>query len=771
MDCNTKLEFDIILDKIASSAPSEIVAAEIKRLLPATDAGLVNKLLTQTGDALAVLASHKPDLYFEDISEPVKKAGIGSVLSPAEFLRIKLSVAALRSLKSSVESMSDCDSLKDITAWVRPCEELEREIDKTIENESEIKDGASDKLFSLRRAIQRANAKLKERLDGYTRQSDISKYLRDNIVTVRGGRYVLPVRSDCRANVKGLVHDVSATGATVFVEPFAVVESNNEIITLKTEEQTEIERILLELGRKVAANADQLMRGQEVLVECGVIFAKAEYAKAINAYRPNVNVDGKINLIGARHPLIDAHSVVPVDISPGNKKVLLISGPNTGGKTVALKTVGLFSLLAACGIFIPANEGSSIAIFENVYCDIGDSQSITQSLSTFSAHIKNLAEITAKMDSRSLVLLDEVGDGTDPEEGAALAIAIIKKILASGATAVVTTHFDSVKRFALGNSDIANACMQFDSKELRPTYRLLNGVSGSSYALEIAERLGLDKEIIFDARNALSAEKVALDTVMREAEQLRNDIVYEKQQTEVLMRETEQNSVKAREIKLEYEKKLSEINENARAIIRRRADDYSEKAESIIEEIKSELKTADEAALFRARKAAKKLTENVPSETVETSISSEPALPEQLTLGTQVYITGFNKNGIIASGVRGNKVLVAIGSIKTELPVSSLSLVTERKKSEGMHATRAVGEPVNKEIMLLGYTVDDATTEIDRVISDIPPHSTLRIVHGKGTGALGKGIQAYLKRNPKIKSFRYGRYGEGDTGVTIAELK
>ena len=771
MDCNTKLEFDIILDKIASSAPSEIVAAEIKRLLPATDAGLVNKLLTQTGDALAVLASHKPDLYFEDISEPVKKAGIGSVLSPAEFLRIKLSVAALRSLKSSVESMSDCDSLKDITAWVRPCEELEREIDKTIENESEIKDGASDKLFSLRRAIQRANAKLKERLDGYTRQSDISKYLRDNIVTVRGGRYVLPVRSDCRANVKGLVHDVSATGATVFVEPFAVVESNNEIITLKTEEQTEIERILLELGRKVAANADQLMRGQEVLVECGVIFAKAEYAKAINAYRPNVNVDGKINLIGARHPLIDAHSVVPVDISPGNKKVLLISGPNTGGKTVALKTVGLFSLLAACGIFIPANEGSSIAIFENVYCDIGDSQSITQSLSTFSAHIKNLAEITAKMDSRSLVLLDEVGDGTDPEEGAALAIAIIKKILASGATAVVTTHFDSVKRFALGNSDIANACMQFDSKELRPTYRLLNGVSGSSYALEIAERLGLDKEIIFDARNALSAEKVALDTVMREAEQLRNDIVYEKQQTEVLMRETEQNSVKAREIKLEYEKKLSEINENARAIIRRRADDYSEKAESIIEEIKSELKAADEAALFRARKAAKKLTENVPSETVETSISSEPALPEQLTLGTQVYITGFNKNGIIASGVRGNKVLVAIGSIKTELPVSALSLVTERKKSEGMHATRAVGEPVNKEIMLLGYTVDDATTEIDRVISDIPPHSTLRIVHGKGTGALGKGIQAYLKRNPKIKSFRYGRYGEGDTGVTIAELK
>lgn len=771
MDCNTKLEFDIILDKIASSAPSEIVAAEIKRLLPATDAWLVNKLLTQTGDALAVLASHKPDLYFEDISEPVKKAGIGSVLSPAEFLRIKLSVAALRSLKSSVESMSDCDSLKDITAWVRPCEELEREIDRTIENESEIKDGASDKLFSLRRAIQRANAKLKERLDGYTRQSDISKYLRDNIVTVRGGRYVLPVRSDCRANVKGLVHDVSATGATVFVEPFAVVESNNEIITLKTEEQTEIERILLELGRKVAANADQLMRGQEVLVECGVIFAKAEYAKAINAYRPNVNVDGKINLIGARHPLIDAHSVVPVDISPGNKKVLLISGPNTGGKTVALKTVGLFSLLAACGIFIPANEGSSIAIFENVYCDIGDSQSITQSLSTFSAHIKNLAEITAKMDSRSLVLLDEVGDGTDPEEGAALAIAIIKKISASGATAVVTTHFDSVKRFALGNSDIANACMQFDSKELRPTYRLLNGVSGSSYALEIAERLGLDKEIIFDARNALSAEKVALDTVMREAEQLRNDIVYEKQQTEVLMRETEQNSVKAREIKLEYEKKLSEINENARAIIRRRADDYSEKAESIIEEIKSELKAADEAALFRARKAAKKLTENVPSETVETSISSEPALPEQLTLGTQVYITGFNKNGIIASGVRGNKVLVAIGSIKTELPVSALSLVTERKKSEGMHATRAVGEPVNKEIMLLGYTVDDATTEIDRVISDIPPHSTLRIVHGKGTGALGKGIQAYLKRNPKIKSFRYGRYGEGDTGVTIAELK
>ncbi len=766
----SNLEFDAILREISALASSELVATAIMSEEPVSDIDAANKLLTRTGDAVSVLASHRPDLRFDDIRECVEKASVGGTLTPAEFLAVKSSISSLRSLKSSVENTDGCDSLKDITCPVRTCDELERAIDKTIENENEIKDTASDKLYSLRRAILRANAKLKERLNGYTAQSEVSKYLRDNIVTVRGGRYVLPVRADCRSSVKGLVHDVSATGATVFIEPFAVVEANNEIITLKTEEANEIERVLAELSEFVARCASELVRGLETLVECGIIFAKAEYAKKTNAYRPILNTSGRIVLNGARHPLIAAGDVVPVDISLTDKRILLISGPNTGGKTVALKTVGLFALIAACGIFLPAEENSEMSVFDGVYCDIGDSQSIAQSLSTFSAHIKNLSRITDNMSGSSLVLLDEVGDGTDPDEGAALAVAIIKKLLSSKVTAVVTTHFNSVKEFALGCDGIANACMQFDNVNLRPTYKLLQGISGSSYALEIAERLGLDEHIIADARAALSVEKVAFDKILREAEQLRNEISAEKESCARLKREAEENAEKARTLKNDYEKKLADINENSRTVIRRRADEYSERAERIIEQIKAELQAADEAALFRARKAAKQLADAVPSDEIKPRRSSAPVTADMLKQGTRVFVNGLNKEGSIV-GVRGSKAVIAIGSIKTEMPVSSLSLLVEQKHvSSGREISRRT-EPVNKELMLLGMTVDEATELLDREIADLPPHSTLRIVHGKGTGALGKGVQAYLKRNPRIKEFRFGRYGEGDTGVTIAEIK
>lgn len=765
------LDFDAVLQKIAAYASSDTVAQKIAESMPTTDIDTANKLLTQTGDAIKVLASHRPDLAFGDITNAINKACVGVTLTPAEFLNIRTDMICLRSLKNSIDDTDGCDSLKDIVAWARTCDDLERAIDKTIENENEIKDDASDKLRTLRRSVLRAAAKLKERLDSYTGQSEVSKYLRDNIVTVRGGRYVLPVRSDCRSHVKGLVHDVSATGATVFVEPFAVVEANNELITLKNEEAYEIERILAELTRSVATNASELVKCNEVLTECGAIFAKAEYSKHINAYRPLINSDGRIALKGARHPLIAGESVVPVDIVLDDKRVLLISGPNTGGKTVALKTVGLFSLLAACGVYLPTDENSEICIFDNVYCDIGDSQSIAQSLSTFSAHIVNISRIITEMNERSLVLLDEPGDGTDPDEGAALATAIIKRLLMSRVTAIVTTHFNAVKEFALGCGEIANACMQFDPVNFKPTYRLLQGVSGSSYALEIAEKLGLDKTVISDARASLSAEKAAFDSIMREAEKLRNDIFAEKESCAALEREARDNAESARKLRQEYESKLAELNENARAIIRKRADDYTERAESIIEEIKAELKAADEAALFRARKTAKKLTDAVPTDKVSPTVATEPITPERLTVGTRVYVNGLNKEGVIASALRGNKAVVAIGSVKTDIPISSLSLLTERAETKQKHTVGNVGEPIEKEIMMLGMTVDEATAELDRIIADLPPHSTLRIVHGKGTGALGKGIQAYLRRTSRIKTFRYGRYGEGDTGVTIAELR
>lgn len=765
------LEFDIILQRIAALAPSPVVADAIIASQPTTDLDEANKLLTQTADAVNVLASHRPSLAFEDIGTLLNKAKVGASLTPKELLSVTEHIRALRSLKTNVENTDGCDSLKDITAYARVCDELEYSINRAVENETEIKDNASDKLYSLRRAIIRANARLKEKLDGFTRQNNISKYLQDNIVTMRGGRYVLPVRNDCRGNVKGLVHDISSTGATVFIEPFAVVEANNEIITLKTEEVNEIERILAELSRQVVKNASELSIGQQVLTECGIIFAKAEYAKQTNAYRPEINDEGIISINGARHPLIDPGVVVPVNISLDNKRVLLISGPNTGGKTVALKTVGLFSMMSACGIFVLAREGSKVGIFNKIYCDIGDSQSISQSLSTFSAHVTNLSHIMSDMNDRSLVLLDEIGDGTDPEEGAALAIAVIKKILRARSTAVITTHFNSVKEFALSSADIANACMQFDNVNFRPTYKILTGVSGSSYALEIAERLGLERDIINDAKAALSAEKVAFDRILREAENLRNQAENERSQSEALRLQSSEDADKAQKLKFEYEQKLAEINDKSRTIIKQLADEYSDRAEAVIEQIKEYLKSADEAALFKARKAAKQIYDGIPSEQVKPDISERPPQLNELLVGTNVFVTGLNKQGIIVSSPRGNKVLVAIGSVKTEIPVSSLLLVSEKQEKHRADISTEAREPENKEIMLLGKTVDEATSELDIVLSDIPPHSVLRIVHGKGTGALGKGIQAYLKRHRKIKSFRYGRYGEGDTGVTIAEIK
>lgn len=765
------LEFDTILEHVAALTPSPCVADEIKKIEPSRDAEYVGKLLTQTSDAIRILASHRPIAAFDDISAIVEKANVGAILQPFELLSVKNSVYALRLLKSCVECETECDSLKDITAWVRACDDLEHDIDYAIESETAIKDKASDKLYSLRRAIARANAKLRERLDGFTRQSEISKYLQDNIVTLRGGRYVVPVRSECRSSVKGLVHDVSSTGATVFIEPFAIVEANNEIITLQTEEQIEIERILSELSKAVAANYDALSEGQRVLTECGIIFAKAEYAKKTDAYRPLLCSDGSFSLIGARHPLIPADSVVPVDITLDGKRVLLISGPNTGGKTVALKTAGLFSLMTACGMFLPANEGSTMCVFDSIYCDIGDSQSIAQSLSTFSAHMTNISDITAKIDDKSLVLLDEVGDGTDPDEGAALAVAIIKKILRSGATAVITTHFNAVKEFAVGCKDIANACMQFDAENFCPTYKLLHGVSGSSYALEIAEKLGLDIEIISDAKAALSKEKVAFDKILRETERLRNAALSDKSEIERLRVEAEENARKAGQLKSEYEKKLNDVNENARVMVKRSADEYADYASEIIDEIKEILKAADEAALFEARKTAKKLYDKVPDSVRKPEKAKASAVPSELKDGTNVFVSGLDKEGVIVGGLRGNKAVVAIGSIKTEMPISSLTVIEERQKPRRASVTRDTREPQNVEIMLLGKTVDEATEQIDRVLSDLPAHSILRIVHGKGTGALGKGVQNYLKKQSKIKSYRYGRYGEGDTGVTIAELK
>lgn len=767
-----KLEFDIVLKNVSELADSDVVASEILNITPTNDIKLANKLLTQTSDALYLLASHKPSFRFDDISKILAKARVGAILHPSELLSVRQSIISLQSIKVCLANTDGCDSLKDIVDVIHSCDELANSIDNVVESDSDLKDTASEKLYHIRQAIVRANSKLKERLDALSRQSDISKYLQNNIVTIRDGRYVVPVRAEYRSSVKGLIHDVSSTGATVFIEPFAVVEANNELKTLKTEENIEIEKILIEMSSLVLHNADRLMEGQIVLTECGIIFAKAEYAKRNDAYMPILNDCGKIKLKNARHPLISSDTIVPVNIELTDKRVLLISGPNTGGKTVALKTVGLFSLMASSGMFLPANDESEISVFDNIYCDIGDAQSISQSLSTFSAHAKNLARITTSMTERSLALLDEVGDGTDPDEGAALAIAIIKRIINENTVAVITTHFNAVKEFALESDKIENACMQFDNVSLKPTYRLILGASGSSYALEIAEKCGLSSEIIADARSALSTEKIAFDKVLREAESMKNKATEELFNIEKLKEKMQEDEKVIDKIKKEYEFKLSEIKEKSRIMIKRAAAEYSDMAEEIIEQMKENLKQSNEAALFDARRAAAKLSKNIPSEHKKPKKSNKPPKLNELNNGVKVFVFGLDKEGIIVGKPRKDSVTVAIGQMKMDVAISSLSIVQEDKKSLKQDTYVAENrEPVNTELMLLGSTVSEAIESIDRLISDLPPHSIIRIVHGKGTGILGKGIQAHLKKCQRIKNFRYGGYGEGDLGVTIAEIK
>lgn len=768
------IEFDAVCTQVTKFVQSEIVADNIRQFKPTSDLVLINKALNQTKDAFEYLVKHKPVLAFDNIEPIIDKAKVGATLTPSELLKVGNSINVLENLKKGLAAADGFETLKDIVLCAIVCDELNAAINQTIDNETSLKDTASDKLYKIRKALLRANSSLRDKLNGYTRQSDVSKYLQDNIVTVRDGRYVLPVKAEYRSHIGGLVHDVSASGATLFIEPFAVVEANNEIKTLKTEEIIEIERILHDLSGKVSVNSERLIMGQDILIECGIIFAKAEYAKSIDAYMPKVNDSGKINIIAARHPLIDSNKIVPVDISLLDKRVMVISGPNTGGKTVALKTVGLFSVMAACGMFVPAAEGSELSVFDELYCDIGDSQSISQSLSTFSAHINNIAKITGVMNSRSLVLLDEVGDGTDPESGAALAIGIIKRIIDVGATAIVTTHFDSVKEFALADNNIINACMQFDHTSLKPTYKLIQGIAGSSYALEIAENLGLDNRIITDAKAALSSEKRTLDEIMKGLEALRYDAEKSKELYDALVIDATEKLRKADELKSEYEAKLSEITANSKRLIRQKVDEYDEYAEEIIENVKAELKSLDMTAVLNAKKLAKQLSRDLNDEQI-ISHASVPADEKSLSQGTEVFVSGLDKKGVVVNKPKNGKVIVAIGAIKTELPIDSISVIAEKHSRNDVkimpNYKKNSMEPENKEVMMLSLNVDEAVSILERILDDIPPHSILRIVHGKGTGALGRGIQQFLKRQPRVKSYRYGRYGEGDTGVTIVEIK
>jgi len=791
------LEFNKVKDAVAEYAASSLTAEEIQNSAPSFDKYEIERNLSLTREADVMLNKLllNPVCAFDDVTEILEKAKKDSTLSMSELLKVGRLLKSARIAQTTINrATEEIILLKEIVNGAIIDKTLEKDIYDIILSDFEMSDTASDKLYGLRKKILSLNAKLKEKLLSYTRTNDSSKYLQDNLVTIREGRYVLPVKSECRGEVPGLVHDRSATGSTVFVEPFAIVELNNELRFVMAEEQAEVERILRALSDRVALGADSTFICQNICIIIDEVFCKAKYSIKIHGILPEISDKNAIKLDAARHPLIDNEKVVPIDIECGNDfKILLITGPNTGGKTVCLKTVGLFCLMAYFGLYLPCVK-AKICVFDDIFADIGDEQSIENELSTFSSHVKNLIKITENMTPKSLVLLDEVGGGTDPTEGAALAVGIVKYTVNVGATAIFTTHYDELKEFAMTCPQAQNACMQFDENTLSPTYKLIIGMPGTSNALKIAKRLGLNPEIIEYARNTISEEKIKFEKVLQNAENIKNRSLTELEETRAIKAAISAERAEIEKTRTQLNAALDKIRANAAAETKRLVSGSMERANEIIEEMNEQIRLSDEAALLKAKKLRNEL-EGLAFKLNEdgTEMLCDPIANEEIKPGVEVVVKSLNAVGaIVSTDPKKRKAIVRMGLIKTstaysdlgkpiqnggktDQPTKSGKRIKNVNKSSGSQSTSGEsGGFTQKEINVIGMTVSEAIEAIEPFILAMNGEDgakILRIVHGKGTGALGRGIQSYLKSSPLVAEYRYGRYGEGDNGVTIATLK
>lgn len=774
------LEFDAVLHSAAEYAVSDSAKAAMLRQVPSENLHEIEQWLQFTEEAYRIRHRYNRDpiVSIDDCRHSIEKAKVGATLQASELLRIARLLRAARIARSTIgDCGDDVSQLQEFVAWLQPDHALETDIGSCIASESEIKDDASPLLKNIRRKINAAHVRIKNRLNEYVRND--TKNLQDAIVTVREGRFVLPVKSENRSAIPGLVHDISSSGATVFVEPFPIVALNNDLRALQVEEREEIERILSALSCRVGEQAESLTLCQERCVMLDVIFAKMHYSTSISATRPILNTDGVLNLKNARHPLIDKNAIVPVSLRVGDDfRMLVITGPNTGGKTVCLKTAGLLCVMAYTGFFIPCDEHSQIAVYDSIFCDIGDEQSIAQSLSTFSSHIVNLISITDAVTKNSLVLLDELGGGTDPHEGAALAQGTLKYLDLVQAKGIVTTHYGELKEYALITDGLMNASMQFDERTLKPTYKIIVGVPGVSNALKIAETVGVNDYILKQARECLKNETVQFERVLESAERMKAQAAAELDDATRYKNECAATRKKLESDAQALQAKLDKINSNAKAETLRLVGAAREEADDIIEQMKQLLKEADEASLLAARKLRNRLDDMRYVQEERAAVPCEPILRSEIRPGVQVVVRSMQTTGVVQSTPnKKDEVTVSVGSIKMNVNISDLGRVVAAKKAPVVKSApiqkTAQEEKGIVEIKVLGLTVSEAIEHIEPYIIDIA-HSNnrvLKIVHGKGTGALGKGIQQYLRRNPSVASFRYGQYGEGDTGVTFVEMK
>ena len=783
------LEYDKIIQLLAEQATSDAGKKRCLELVPMTDKQLITDAQAQTADALSRIY-RKGNISFGGLKDPgfqMKRLEIGGCLNAAELLSICTLLEITKRAKAySRENRDDlpADSLDVLFAGLEPLTPLLEEIRRCILAEDEISDDASPALHSVRRTIRNINDKIHGAMNNLLNSSTTRSYLQDAVITMRNGRYCLPVKAEYKGQVPGMIHDQSSTGSTLFIEPMSVVKLNNDLKEAFLKEQEAIEAVLAELSNLTAQYAAYLLDNYRILADLDFIFAKANLAKILNGMAPIFNTEGRIRIRQGRHPLLDPKKVVPIDVHLGDTfHLLIITGPNTGGKTVSLKTVGLFTLMGQAGLHIPAKDRSELAIFDDVYADIGDEQSIEQRLSTFSSHMTNIVSILKHATPQSLVLFDELCAGTDPDEGAALAISILDRLRQDGIRTMATTHYSEIKLYALSTTGVENACCEFSVQTLSPTYRLLIGIPGKSNAFAISSKIGLPADLIEDAKTRITKENENFEDVIADLEQSR--LTIEKEQAEINRYKEEAASLKKQleekqeRLNRSRDRVLQEANQQAAAILKEAKDLADETIRNFHKYGKTHM---DASAMEKDReKIRKKMAKAQSKSSIQKKEQINHNVPKKLRLGDSVKILSMNLKGTVHTlpDAKGN-LFVQAGILRYQTNIRDLILVND-DATPAVHNTKTgAGKlkmskslSVSPEINLIGKTVDEALMELDKYLDDayLAHLKSVRIVHGKGTGALRKAVQGHLKRQKYVKAFHLGEFGEGDAGVTIAEFE
>ncbi|MDR1629993.1 MAG: endonuclease MutS2 [Oscillospiraceae bacterium] len=786
------LELDKILLRLSEQAGCADARELALELMPQTTLFEAQALLNQTEDAYIMLAKYGGPSFggLKNINNALARAAAGSVLSMKELLDVAEVLRTIRAISEWRSNQQSAENRIDVFfGALVPNKYLEDIITSAILSEEEMADSASPELYDIRRKIRQQSANVRNQLDRLTHSAHYQKFLQDAIITQRNGRFVVPVKSEYRGEIPGLVHDTSSSGATVFIEPMAVVESNNEINVLKSKERAEIERILTNLSAETGIFQETIKAGYECAVELCLIFAKAQLAYKMKASLPILNDKGITDLKKARHPLLNQDTVVPTSITLGfDFDTLVITGPNTGGKTVSIKTIGLLTLMAMCGLMIPAGDNSRVCVFKKVFADIGDEQSIEQSLSTFSSHMVNIVGILKEAGDDSLVLIDELGAGTDPVEGAALAMAILERLKINGCKIAATTHYSELKAYALQTHRVENGSCEFDVQSLRPTYRLLVGVPGRSNAFAISERLGMEKLLVDRAREFISGESIRFEDVVDSLEQSRLDMEKQKAEAERLKAEAQSAKKEAEQLRETAEKQRQREFENAEGEAKRIVENARRQASALLEEIevlrKAKNAANDPAELARRARVQLKQSLNALDDAASPVIraaidDANYTLPRPLVVGDAVLVADIAKEATVLSlPNKSNQVEVQAGILKLRTPLSNLRLLEKQKqKVTSGNVRRQTESLATKEVStrcdLRGMTVEEGLMELDRFIDTtiLSGMAEFTVIHGKGTGALRTAVHKHLRSHPQIKTFRLGVFGEGENGVTIAEIK